>query len=102
MYGAFPKVISDYVKNRSILSLEEAIHKMTLLPASRMNLSGIGAIKEGFYADLNLFDPAVFTDKSTYQQGKQLAQGLRWCILNGNIAVEDDTVLSLNRGRLIL
>ncbi len=102
MYGAFPKVISDYVKKRGVLSLEEAIYKMTLLPAMRMNLPQIGAVQEGFYADLNIFDPAVFTDKSTYQQGKQLAQGLRWCILNGEIAVENDRVLSLNRGRLIL
>lgn len=102
MYGAFPKVISDYVMKRRILSLEEAIHKMTLLPATRMNLLEIGAIKEGFYADLNVFDPTVFTDKSTYQQGKQFARGLRWTVLNGTIAVENDTVLSLNHGRLLL
>ncbi len=101
MYGAFPRVIADFVKKREVLSLEEAVYKMTLLPALRMNLPEIGAVRKGFRADLNVFDPEIFTDKSTYQEGKRLAQGLRWCILNGKIAVENDRVLSLSCGRLI-
>lgn len=101
MYGAFPRVIADLVRKRGVLSLEEAVYKMTLLPALRMNLPEIGVIRKGFRADLNVFDPEAFMDKSTYREGKRLAQGLRWCILNGNIAVENDRVLSLSCGRFI-
>ena len=99
MYGAFPHFIEDYVCHRHVLSLSEAIHKMTGLPASRMRLSHRGFIKEGYFADLNVLDPSSFISPADYTHPTQLAKGLSWCFLNGIPVVRDDHVLSLSEGR---
>lgn len=98
MYGAFPKIIREYVRERGIFTLEEAVHKMTGLPASRMKLAGRGRIQPGYYADLNIFDPARFCDHATFKDPARLASGLHTCIVNGREAIREGTFTGVLNG----
>ena len=102
MFGAFPKVIREYVRERGLLTMEEAVRKMTSQPAARMKLQGKGILKEGMDADVLVFDPAVFTDHATFADPAKYASGLDWCILGGTIAVDHDEVVCRSAGRLLL
>lgn len=101
MHGAFPRMIADYVKKRKVLSLEEAIKKMTSMPAERMGIDRRGKIQEGYFADINVFDPEKFQDKATYTQPVQYAQNLALCLVNGKIAVKDDEICCREAGRVL-
>lgn len=90
MYGAFPKVIREYVKERGILTMEEAIRKMTSQPAERMGLVDRGTLCAGSYADVIVFDPDKFKDNATFQSPAHMATGLDYAFVNGRLAVEKD------------
>jgi len=87
-YGTFPRVIARYVREKSIISLEDAIRKMTSLPAQTFRLRHRGLIREGMYADLTIFDKDKFKDKATFSNPHQYSQGLVYVIVNGQIVVE--------------
>lgn len=89
MYGAFPKIIREYVQERHLYTMEEAIRKMTSLPAARMSIARRGQIAEGYYADINIFDPAELKDHATFEKPVQLASGIAKCFVNGKLAWED-------------
>lgn len=101
MYGAFPKIIREYVNERKILSLEEAIKKMTFLPAKKMGLKKRGELKEGYYADIIIFDPKKFKDNATFKSPTKIATGLNYVIINGNIVYEKDRIICRNAGKVI-
>lgn len=101
MYGAFPRLIHDYVYQRKVLTLKDAIRKMTSMPAQRMGLEMRGVIEEGAYADINVFDAMKFKDMATYVESTRYAKGLNYCFLNGNLVVKDDEVLLENCGRVL-
>ena len=101
MYGSFPKVLREYVRERKLLSMEEAVMKMTSLPAERMGLAGRGAIETGYCADINVFDPEVFTDHATYDNPTLLSTGLTACIVNGGIAYRSEAKTTENYGTAI-
>ncbi|UCE21483.1 MAG: amidohydrolase family protein, partial [Candidatus Aminicenantes bacterium] len=88
-YGTFPRVISHYVRKRGVISLEEAIRKMTSLPAQTLRLKERGMIREGFYADITIFDKNQFEDKATFSAPHQYNQGLHYVIVNGELVVEN-------------
>jgi N-acyl-D-amino-acid deacylase len=88
-YGTFPKVISYYVRERGVISLEEAVRKMTSLPAKAFRLKKRGLIQKGMYADISIFDLEDFKDMATFAEPHQYSQGLFWVIVNGKIAVQD-------------
>lgn len=90
MYGAFPKVIREYVNERGVYTLQEAIRRMTSLPAARMGLAGRGSLAVGNHADVLVFDPAAFRDNATFTSPAHPAAGLDYCIVNGEIAVDHD------------
>ena len=90
LHGAFPKIIREFVNEKNILSLEQAIHKMTCLPAKRMNKSSKGLIKKGFDADLLIFDPNNFKDKATYEKSEIMAEGLYLTFVGGKKYFKDD------------
>lgn len=92
MYGAFPKILREYVRERRVLSIENAIYKMTALPAMRMKITGRGKLEEGYYADINIFDPLKFKDVATYDKPVQLAEGLEKCFVNGKLAWADGKI----------
>lgn len=101
MYGAFPRMIHDYVYERKVLPFEEAVKKMTSFPAERMGLEKRGCIEKGYYADINVFDPAEFRDMATYVESTRYAEGLKYCFINGRLAVKDDQVLAEDCGYML-
>lgn len=88
-YGTFPRVISYYVREKGVLSLEEAIRKMTSLPAQVFKLKDRGLLRAGMYADICVFDLENFKDKATFAEPHQYSQGLSYVIVNGKIAIQD-------------
>ncbi len=101
LYGSFPKIIREYVRERQVLTMEEAIKKMTLLPAERLSLKGRGLLREGYYADINLFDAEKIRDYAVYESPKRLCTGFHTIMVNGKIAVSEDTVMSRGNGGVI-
>jgi len=89
-YGTFPRVIARYVRQEKILSLPEAIRKMTSLPASRMGVKDRGVLARGKKADLVLFDAATIEDRATYENPNQYPVGIKAVVVNGKIVVEND------------
>jgi N-acyl-D-amino-acid deacylase len=87
-FGAFTKVLRQYVRERSFLSLEEAIYKMTYLSAVNTGIKNRGLIKEGYYADLVLFDPNTVTDQSTLDRPTELSNGIAMVFINGIITYQ--------------
>jgi len=95
-YGSFAKIIDNYVNEEPILTLEEAIHKMTGLPAETLGLSDYnhvetprGLIREGFAADLLIFDQANIRDVADFENPHQYAEGFDWVFVNGQAVIED-------------
>jgi N-acyl-D-amino-acid deacylase len=88
-YGNNARVLGRYVRELKLISLEDAVRKMTSLPAQTFNLRDRGLIREGFAADLVIFDPATVTDKATFDQPHQYAEGFSTVIVNGRIVFAD-------------
>ncbi|MEW9624671.1 N-acyl-D-amino-acid deacylase family protein [Rhodanobacter geophilus] len=82
-YAAFSRIITEYVRKDHALTLAEAIHKMTALPAQRMGLTQRGVIRKGMWADIAVFDPAQLRAPATFEEPKQLAQGMDYVLVNG-------------------
>ncbi len=82
-YGTFPRILRKYVREDKLLTLEDAIRKMTSLPAQKLRLADRGVLKAGMWADVVVFDPATITDKSTFAQPNQLAEGMDYVLVNG-------------------
>lgn len=101
LYGAFPKIIRDYVYERNLLSLSQAIHKMTYLPAQRTGIKDRGLLKTGYKADILLFEPEKLKDHATYTDPVQLSTGLDYSFINGRLAVHNGQVVSLDNGSLL-
>jgi N-acyl-D-amino-acid deacylase len=89
-YGTFPRFLGYYVRERKLLSLPEAIKKMTSMPAQKMGLEKRGALKKGYFADLVIFDPSTISDQATYTQPKQYPKGIDYVIVNGKVVVDHD------------
>jgi N-acyl-D-amino-acid deacylase len=100
-YGTFPRVLGEYVRERGVLSLEEAVRKMTSLPAWRMGLRDRGRIAEGMAADIVVFDPAAVTDRATFQEPHQYPAGIPYVIVNGVVTVDRGAFVD-NRPGLVL
>jgi N-acyl-D-aspartate/D-glutamate deacylase len=83
-YGTFARVLGRYVRELGVLTLPDAIHKMTGLPASRLGLADRGVIRPGAKADLTVFDPDRIADRSTFDEPHQFATGIETVILNGH------------------
>lgn len=102
LWGSFPRVLGHYARDRGLLPLERAVHKMTGLPASRFGLSDRGTIAPGQAADLVLLDPATVRDTATYERPQSVAAGIALVMVNGRIAVRDGEHLDLHAGRRLL
>jgi N-acyl-D-amino-acid deacylase len=86
-YGAFPRVLAHYVRERHVLGLEEAVRKMTSLPARRLGLRDRGEVRAGFKADLVVFDAAAVGDRSSFTEPRRVAAGIDEVIINGRRVV---------------
>lgn len=100
-YGNFPRLIARYVREKKILSLEEAIRKMTSWPATRMRLSGRGVIKEGAWADVVVFDYDKIQDRATYEQPLLTPVGIDYVLVNGAVAVENGKHTGVRSGKVL-
>jgi N-acyl-D-aspartate/D-glutamate deacylase len=87
-YGTFPRVIARYVQERGVLTLPEAIRKMTSWPATRMRLSDRGVIREGVWADVVIFDLDRLADRATWEAPTTSPEGIDYVLVNGRIVVE--------------
>jgi N-acyl-D-amino-acid deacylase len=88
-FGTYPRVLGKYVREEKVLTLEQAIRKMTSFPAQRLGLQDRGLLLEGHWADIVLFNPDIVKDKATYEKPYQLPEGIPHVIVNGVIVVQD-------------
>lgn len=88
-YGTFPRKIREYVFKRKVISLPFAIRSMTSLTAQTLQIPQRGLLREGYYADVAVFDPKTIADLATYEHPQILAAGMRYVIVNGKLAVDD-------------
>jgi N-acyl-D-amino-acid deacylase len=99
--GAFARRLGVYVRERQVISLDHAIRTMTSLPAQVFGLSGRGEVREGAFADVVVFDPAKVADRATYQKPHELADGMDWVVVNGQIARRDGAFTGTRAGRVL-
>lgn len=88
-YGTFPRVLGYYSREKGVLSLQDAIYKMTQLPAETMDLKDRGLLKESMKADIVIFDPETVIDKATFEEPHQYPEGIHYVIVNGQLAVDN-------------
>ncbi len=100
-YGTFPRVLGRYVRDEGVLELEEAVRKMTRLPASRIGLPDRGRLEEGAFADIVVFDPQTVRDRATFQDPHQYPEGIPWVIVNGAVTVDDGRFDDVRPGRVL-
>jgi N-acyl-D-amino-acid deacylase len=87
-YGNFPRVIAEYVRKRHVLTLEDAVRKMTSWPATRMRLFDRGALREGLWADITVFNYERIQDNATYENPMALPSGIDYVLVNGQLVVD--------------
>lgn len=100
-YGNNARVLSRYVRELGVLRLEDAIRRMTSLPATTFGLRDRGQVREGAWADLVIFDPATVSDRSTFAEPHQYAVGFRAVLVNGVIVAEDDRCTLTRPGKAL-
>jgi len=101
-YGNTARVLGEYVRERHVLTLEDAVRKMTSLPASFFGFEGRGVIREGAFADLVLFDPATVADAATYATPQTYPTGMPHVLVNGVFVVKDGKTTGARPGQLLL
>ena len=100
-FGTFTHILADVVRNRHVLTLEEAVRKMTSQPANRLGITDRGQLREGMKADVVVFDPETVRDTSTYAKPDQYSQGIAWVLVNGKAVVADGKPTSALPGRVL-
>jgi N-acyl-D-amino-acid deacylase len=98
-YGAFPRILCRYVRERHVLTLENAVRKFTALPAARVGLADRGVLKAGLAADVTIFDPATVCDRATFADPVQTSVGITHVIVNGVPVVRNGQVTGARPGR---
>lgn len=102
LWGSFPRVLARYVRERGLLTLPQAIHKMTGLPAQRFGLTDRGLVQPGYMADLLLFDPATVADRASYEAPSTPPSGIEAVWVNGRLGYHAGQYLDLHAGRRLL
>ncbi|MFC2015971.1 amidohydrolase family protein, partial [Chloroflexota bacterium] len=100
-YGCFPHVLGNLVREEGILTWEDAIRKMTSLPAQRFGLARRGLIREGMWADLVVFDSEQIGPRSTWRQPRLLPKGIHHVLVNGQFAVRDGEATGQRAGHVV-
>ena len=95
-------VLRKYVREEGVLTLEDAVRKMTSLPAQLLSLRDRGLVREGFKADIAIFDAATVQDHATYDDARRYATGVHYVIVNGQVAVDDGTFTGVKAGKVLL
>jgi N-acyl-D-amino-acid deacylase len=100
-YGNFPRVIAEYVRKRKVLTLEDAVRKLTSLPATRMRLFDRGALRDGLWADLTIFDFDRIQDNATYEDPVAVPTGVDYVLVNGQIVVDEGQHTGAKPGKVL-
>ena len=100
-YGTFARVLARYVREKHTITLEDAVHKMSGLPAQRLKLYDRGLIRPGMKADLVVFDPATVADKATFERPHQYAVGFKYVLVNGRPLIVDGKLTNERSGRIL-
>lgn len=100
-FGSMPRFLGHYTRDLHMVRLEEAIRKITSLPAEREHLAARGLLKPGFYADITVFDPAAITDNATYASPAQLSTGVEYVLVNGQVEFEHGKLTGAKAGRVL-
>lgn len=100
-FGTFPRVLGRYVRDLSTLTVADAIHKMTELPAGRLGLTDRGLVRRGYVADLVAFDPLTVADRATFEHPRQSPVGVRWTIVAGVPVLADGVLQPERPGRFL-
>jgi N-acyl-D-amino-acid deacylase len=100
-YGNFAKLLGKYVREEKLLSLEEAIRKLTNLPATNLGLDHRGLIKKDYFADIVVFDPKTIIDRATYEKPHQYAEGVKHVFVNGVQVLRDGEHTGAKPGRAL-
>jgi N-acyl-D-amino-acid deacylase len=100
-YGNFARIFAKYVRDEHVVSIEEAVRKLTSLPADVLSLADRGRLKKGAFADIVIFDPKTFQDHSTYAKPMQYATGMTDVFINGQLALKDGEPTGAHTGRIL-
>jgi len=100
-YGTNARVLAEYVRKRGVLTLEDAVRRMTSLPARTFGFRDRGLVREGFAADLLVFDPERVQDKATYTQPHQYSEGFDYVLVNGVLMVDNGRLAEARGGRIL-
>ena len=100
-YGNFARIFAKYVREEHVLSVEEAVRKITSLPANVLSLTDRGRLKKGAFADIVIFDPNTIQDHSTYAKPMQYATGVSDVLINGKLALKDGLPTGAPTGRIL-
>ena len=100
-YGTFVRVLGRYVRELKVITLEDAVRKMSAFPAQRIGLADRGVLRERMKADIVIFDAATVRDTATFERPHQYAEGVAWVIVNGQIAFENGAMTAAHPGRVL-
>ena len=100
-YGTFPRILRKYVREEKRLTLEDAIRKMSALPAQRMRLTDRGVLKAGMWADVVIFDPETIRDVATFENPNQLSQGMEYVLVNGVPVIDQGKMTGALPGKVL-
>ncbi len=100
-YGTFTRILGKYVREERVLPLEDAIRKMSSAVAHRLFIRDRGLLREGFYADITIFDPNTVSDRATFESPHQLSEGVRHVFVNGTAVVKDGKHTGAKPGRIV-
>jgi dihydroorotase/N-acyl-D-amino-acid deacylase len=100
-WGSYPRILSRYVRDEHLLTLEQAVHKMTGLSAAKVGLHDRGLLREGMFADITIFDPQTVQDRATFDAPNQYPVGINYVIVNGQIEVDNGKHTAALAGRAL-
>jgi N-acyl-D-aspartate/D-glutamate deacylase len=100
-YGTFPRKFHEYVFTRHIITLEQAVHRSTALPAETLQLKDRGLLKPGYFADVLVFDPKTYADHATYTEPEILSTGVRFLTVNGRLAIDNGQLTPILAGKAL-
>jgi len=101
VYGTCARILGKYVREEKVITLPQAIKKMTSLPAQRLGLQDRGSLREGLVADITAFDPNVIRDKGTWSEPNQFPEGIMHVLVAGQLAVRDGTITGVRVGKVL-
>ncbi len=100
-WGTYPRILGRYVRDQHLMTLELAIHKMTGLPAGNLSLKSRGLVREGYFADITIFDPKTVIDRATFEDPNQYPLGINFVVVNGELEVDNSQRTPVLAGRVL-